>query len=88
VSRVGGSSVNGPSQAAGRHPPEHHGLPHWPAAGALDAGEQFHPARPATAAVVTHLRDDVADPHVALWRVRLGEHPLTTTAIAGDPHEP
>ena len=39
-------------------------------AGALD-GEQIPPPRPATAAVVAHLRQDVADPQVALWRVRL-----------------
>ena len=37
----------------------------WPAAGALDAGEQLHLPCPAAAAVVTHPRDDVADQHAA-----------------------
>ena len=38
-------------------------LPHRPAAGGLDAGEQLHPPCPAAAAVVAHLGDDVADRH-------------------------
>jgi hypothetical protein len=37
---------------------------------------------------MTHASDDVADQHVPLRRVRLGEHPLLAAAVAGDPEEP
>jgi hypothetical protein len=37
---------------------------------------------------VTHLVDDVADPHGALRGVHLVEHPLLATPFAGDAHEP
>ena len=47
-------------------------LPWGPAAGAFDAGQQLYLPCPAAAAVVTHPRDDVADQHAALRRVRLG----------------
>jgi hypothetical protein len=48
-----------PSQRpAGAH---QHDPPHWPAADALDAGEQFHLPRTAAAAVMAHAGDDVAE---------------------------
>jgi len=54
----------------------------------IDAGDQFHPARPSAAAVVAHASDDVADQHVAPRRARLGQHPLLAAANAGNAHEP
>jgi hypothetical protein len=37
---------------------------------------------------VPHALEDVADQHVALCRVRLGEHPILAVAVAGDAHKP
>ena len=56
--------------------------------GAIDADDQFHPARPSAAAVVAHASDDVADQHVAPRPARLGEHPLLAAGNAGNAHEP
>jgi hypothetical protein len=42
----------------------------------------------AAAAGMAHELDDVADQHVALWRVGLGEHAVLPAAVAGDLQEP
>jgi hypothetical protein len=45
------------------------------------------PARPPHA-IVTHPRDDVADQHLAMYQVCLGDHPLLAAAVAHNPQEP
>jgi hypothetical protein len=57
---------NARSRVQMRSAVDQHDAPHWPAAGALDAGQQLHLPCPAAAAVVAHAGDDVADQHVAL----------------------
>jgi hypothetical protein len=37
---------------------------------------------------MTHLGDDVADQHLAVHHVRLGDHPLLAAAITHDAQEP
>jgi hypothetical protein len=53
----------------------------------VDAGQQFRPPGPSAAAVVAHAVEDVADQHLAVRHVRLGDHPLLTAAFAHDPQE-
>jgi hypothetical protein len=61
--------------------------PHRPAGDAIGGADQFGPPGPAAAAVMAQAIDDTAQRHVAT-HVRLIDHALAATALAGDPQEP
>ena len=63
-----------------------HDPPHRTAE-AVDPGQQIGP-RCAAAATMAHAVEDVADQHVALGHVRLGDHPFLAAALAHDAEEP
>jgi hypothetical protein len=80
--------IDEPDRVGAALPLLQHDPPHRTAAGAIDAGQQLRPARAPAAAVAAHPVEDVADQHLALGHVRLGDHPLLPAAIAHDPQEP
>jgi hypothetical protein len=59
-----------------------HDLSHPTAAGALNAGDQFHSARATAATVMAYASDDVADQPGALRGVHLVDHPHLAAAVA------
>ena len=59
-----------------------------PAAGGLNAGDQFRLSCPAAAAVVAHLRQDGADRQVGLGRMRLVEQAILPASLTGHAQEP
>ena len=63
-------------------------LPYRATGRALDARQQFRPPCPAAAAVVAHLRDDVAYRQVVPPHVRLVDHLQLAAAIAFNTQEP